>query len=99
MSADDNLIRFPSELAKHPEPISAAENMQRAVNSARAMLAIFEPRDRFTILGILLASECCAYGGRNACRTNAVHKLGECWAEAVVAVGKTFPPLSEEGWQ
>jgi hypothetical protein len=77
--------------------VSTLDNMTRAINSARAMLEIFEPRDRIEIIGQILASACCEYGGEHACRTNALYQFGEFSGSVISAINVTFPPADSEG--
>lgn len=89
-----DVIRF-GDYADVKPVIDQLDNMTRAINVTREMLSIFKPQDRFEIIASVLASEACDYAGTNACWTNAVHKLGECYAGAVTQVAKTFPPFEE----
>jgi hypothetical protein len=79
--------------------VSELDNINRTINSAREMLSMFPPRERAGLIGQVAASEFCAYGGRNACRTLALNQLGEFVAEVVGAIDKAFPPADSEGFR
>lgn len=77
--------------------VSELDNIQRTINSAREMLSMYEPRDRASLIGQVAASEFCAYGGRNACRSLALRELGVFVAEVCREIDKVFPDSSTEG--